>query len=188
MLKNAKKISAPLDPNAVRSLRAGDWVLLSGEIYAARDQAHKRLFEIIKSGRKLPLPLKGEIIYYAGPTPARPGRVIGSAGPTTSSRMDKCTPALYKLGLAATIGKGECSKEVRDAITRFGGLYLVTVGGAGAYLSERIKKAEVLLWPELGPEAVYLIAVKDFPCLIAYDSKGGDYFAYARKKFGEGGG
>lgn len=187
MLKNAKRISAPLTAGTAKLLRAGDWVLLSGEIYAARDQAHKKLFEIIKSGRKLPLRLNGEIIYYAGPTPARPGRMIGSAGPTTSSRMDKYAPALYKLGVAATIGKGERSKEVRDAITRFEGLYLVTIGGAGAYLSERIKEAEVLLWPELGPEAVYRLAVEDFPCLVAYDSRGGDYFAYERKKFGEGG-
>ena len=133
-----------------------------GEIYTARDQAHRRLFELINNRRKLPIKLKGEIIYYTGPTPAKPGRVIGSAGPTTSSRMDKYTPRLLELGLAATIGKGERSQEVKDAVKRYRGIYLVSVGGAGAYLSERITRAKVVVWPELGAEAVYRLTIRDF--------------------------
>ena len=185
IFRKAKRIHTPLTPQVVRSLRAGQWILLSGEIYTGRDQAHRRLYDLIEHGYRLPIPLKNEIIYYVGPTPARPGRPIGSAGPTTSSRMDKFTPRLMALGLLATMGKGERSKEVREAVKKFGGVYLVAVGGAGAYLSERIKKAEVVAWPDLAAEAVYRLTVKDFPCLVAYDAKGGDVFAKNRKKFEE---
>lgn len=183
MFAKARKLKTPLTKKELKALRAGDWVLLSGEILTGRDQAHKRFFEIIQSRRRLPLRLKGEIIYYVGPSPAKPGRVIGSAGPTTSSRMDRYTPRLLASGVAATIGKGERCREVKDAMKKFGAVYLVAVGGAGAYLSERVKKAELLLWPELGAEAVYRLTVKDFPCLVAYDSHGRDYFASARKSW-----
>jgi fumarate hydratase subunit beta len=182
-IAKARKLATPLTGKELKKLRAGDWVLLSGEVYAARDQAHKRLVQILRSRGRLPLRLKNEIIFYVGPTPARPGRVIGSAGPTTSSRMDPYTPALFKLGLAATIGKGERSQAVKDAIKKYGAVYFVAVGGIGAYLSERITKAKVLLWPELGPEAVYKLTVRDFPCLVAYDARGGDYFADARNRW-----
>jgi len=185
MFEKARKLRAPLSRKTIKSLRAGEWVLLSGVIYTARDHAHRRMLELIQSRKKLPIELKGAIIYYSGPSPKRPGRVIGSAGPTTSSRMDKYTPRLLQLGLAACIGKGERSPEVRDAVKRYSAVYLVTVGGAGAFLSERIKQAEVVAWPELGAEAIHRLVVEDFPCLVAYDSRGQDFFAEARKKFEE---
>lgn len=185
MFEDAKKIKTPLTPEVARSLRAGQWVLLSGEIYTGRDQAHRRLLDLIENGFRLPVKLENETIYYVGPSPARPGRAIGSAGPTTSSRMDKYTPRLMELGLLATIGKGERSQEVRDAVKKSRGVYLVTVGGAGAYLSERIKKVTVVAWPELGAEAIYRLTVEEFPCLVAYDSAGGDFFTSNRKKFEE---
>jgi fumarate hydratase subunit beta len=185
MLEKAKQLKTPLTRKQIESLKAGDWILLSGEIYTARDQVHRRLFDLINKRRKLPIKLKGEIIYYTGPTPAKQGRVIGSAGPTTSSRMDKYTPKLLELGLAATIGKGERSQAVKDAVKLYRGVYLASVGGAGAYLSERITKAKVVAWPELGAEAVYRLTIRDFPCLVAYDSQGRDYFESSRKKFQE---
>jgi len=185
MFEGIRKIQTPLDKKTLRTLRAGEWVLLSGEMYVARDQAHRKLWEIIEAKGRLPIKLQGEIIYYAGPTPAKPGRPIGSAGPTTSSRMDMFTPKLIELGVVATVGKGERSPEVKAACKRFGAVYLVTIGGAAAYLAERIRKAKIVVWPELGPEAIYRIEVEGFPCLVAYDAKGGDYFAKSRKKFEE---
>jgi len=178
----AKRIQTPLAREDAASLRAGDWVLLTGVIYTARDQAHRRMVEAMVAGRELPVSLMGQTIYYCGPTPARPGRVIGSAGPTTSSRMDKYLEPLLGLGVLATIGKGERSKEAKALFQRFGALYLVSIGGAGAYLSERIKKARVAAWPDLGPEAVHELWVRDFPALVAYDAEGGDYFAAVKKR------
>ncbi len=182
-LEQAKKISTPLDKELVKTLQAGEWILLSGWVYTARDQAHQRIFELLEQGRELPFSLKDQLIYYTGPSPAKPGEIIGSAGPTTSSRMDKYTPKLYELGLSATLGKGERSPEIIEAVKKFTGLYLVTIGGAGVYLSERIKQVKVIAWEDLGPEAVYQLYLEDFPCLVAYDSQGRDYFSEQRKKY-----
>ena len=182
-LKQAKKIITPIDKELVKELKAGDWLLLNGWVYTARDRAHKLIFELLEQKKALPFPLENQLIYYTGPSPAKPGEIIGSAGPTTSSRMDKYTPKLYELGLSATLGKGERSSEIIEAVKKFIGLYLVTIGGAGAYLSERIKQARVVAWEELGPEAVYQLYLEDFPCLVAYDSQGRDYFSEQRKKY-----
>lgn len=146
---------------------------ISGELLTGRDAAHKKLFELLKSGKKLPVGLKDRIIYYVGPTPAKKGKVIGSAGPTTSSRMDKYAPELLKAGLLGMIGKGKRSREVRDAIIKNKAVYFSATGGAGAYLSKRIKRSQVIAYPELGTEAVRNIEVKDFPAVVAIDSKGG---------------
>lgn len=158
-----KKLKFPIQKKDVLSLKAGEQVLISGRLYTARDAAHKK---------GLPMDLKGQAIYYVGPTPARKGKVIGSAGPTTSSRMDKYTPALLKKGLAAMIGKGKRSPEVISAIIKNRAVYFAAVGGAGAYLSKRIVSSKVVAYPELGTEAVRQIEVKDFPAVVAIDPKG----------------
>ncbi len=185
-LEQARRIQTPLTAGVCHSLKAGDWVLLSGRVYTARDQAHRRMADAIDQGKRLPFSLQGELIYYTGPTPARPGRVIGSAGPTTSSRMDQYLEKILGLGVLATIGKGERSKEAREVFQKFNALYLTAIGGAGAYLSERIKKSRVRLWPDLGPEAVYELEVEDFPVLVAYDLSGNDYFERCRDKYRKG--
>lgn len=143
-------------------------MLLSGVIYTARDQAHKKLLGL----KKFPVPLKGEIIYYCGPTPAKQGRVIGACGPTTSSRMDNFTPSLLKKGVVAMIGKGKRSKQVKDAVKKYKAVYFVAIAGAGAYLSEKIEEAEVVAFRDLGTEAIHRLTVKDFPLYVAIDSKG----------------
>ncbi|MDO8525108.1 MAG: Fe-S-containing hydro-lyase [Candidatus Omnitrophota bacterium] len=173
---NQKHIYTPLTKNAIISLKAGDEVLLSGVIFTARDAAHKRLHEIIAKGKKLPLSLKDEVIYYAGPTPPRPGRIIGSCGPTTSSRMDPFTPELLRLGLGGMIGKGDRSPEARKAIKRYGRIYFLATGGIGALLSDRVKTAKVILFGDLGPEAIYKMEVEDFPLTVGIDSKGNDIY------------
>jgi fumarate hydratase subunit beta len=162
------KLNTPLDKKTISKLKAGDKVLLSGVIYTARDQAHKRLLGL----KKPPVSLKGEIIYYCGPTPAKQGRVIGACGPTTSSRMDNFTPSFLKKGVVAMIGKGKRSKEVKDAVKKYKAVYFVTIAGAGAYLSEKIEEAEVVAFRKLGAEAIYRLKVKDFPLYVAIDSKG----------------
>lgn len=174
-----KKISATLSKEDIVTLKAGDIVLISGTLFTARDAAHKKLFDLIKKNIKLPLDLKNQIIYYVGPTPPRPGKVIGSAGPTTSSRMDKYTPALLDLGLKGMIGKGKRSLSVRDAIIKNKAVYFATYGGAGAFLSKKIKSSEIIAYPELGTEAIRKLEVEDFPAVVAIDSKGGvlnEYF------------
>lgn len=158
------------------SLTAGEWVLLSGVIYTARDAAHKRLVQCVQEGKKLPFNPYGAVIYYAGPCPAKPGSVIGSVGPTTSSRMDTYTPVLLKLGVKGMIGKGRRSREVREAAVRYGAVYFVTVGGAGALLSKRVLKSEILAYPDLGPEAIFRLEVKDFPAVVAIDTRGNDIY------------
>jgi len=170
-------ILTPLTIDIRKSLKAGDEVLLSGTILTARDSAHKRFFDILKKGRKLPLNLKDAVIYYCGPTPARPGKPIGSCGPTTSSRMDSFTPALINLGLGAMIGKGDRSDEVTSAIKKSGCVYFLAIGGAGAFLSTRVKSSRVILFNDLGPEAVYKLEVRDFPLIVGIDSKGKSAFA-----------
>ncbi|HAZ10277.1 MAG: fumarate hydratase [Omnitrophica bacterium GWA2_41_15] len=160
-----RKIFLPLTKDIIKSLKQGEMVLLSGLVLTARDAAHKRLFDALKSGKKFPVSLKGETIYYTGPTPNRNGEVIGSCGPTTSSRMDPFTPLLLKHGLVGMIGKGERSKKVSLAIKKYGAVYFITIGGAGAYLSEKVKTAEVIAYKDLGPEAIYRLTVEDFPAI-----------------------
>jgi fumarate hydratase subunit beta len=158
-------------------LRAGDEVLLTGEIFTARDQAHLRLVELIKKGTKLPLDLKGQVIYYCGPTRTAPGKAIGSCGPTTSSRMDKFTGPLLSLGLKGMIGKGRRCEEVRQLIKKNKAVYFLAAGGAGAFLSKRVLSSEPVCFKGLGPEAIYKLRVKDFPLIVGIDSKGVDVFA-----------
>ena len=160
-----RKISLPLTRNVIRTLRPGEQVLLNGFFLTARDAAHKRLADTLKSGKKIPVLLKGETIYYTGPTPKRINEVIGSCGPTTSSRMDPFTPLLLKHGLVGMIGKGERSEEVNRAIKKHGAVYFITIGGAGAYLSEKVKSAKVIAYKDLGPEAIYKLEVEDFPAI-----------------------
>lgn len=161
-----KKINSPLTENQIKELKPGQEVLLSGTIYTARDQAHKRLVEAIRRHGKLPINLKGEAIYYCGPTPARKGKIIGSAGPTTSRRMDEFTPLLLKAGLKGMIGKGARSKEVISAIKKYKAVYFLTYAGCGALISKFIKKAKVIAYKDLGPEAIYKLEVKDFPLIV----------------------
>jgi fumarate hydratase subunit beta len=167
-----KKLQPPLTDSIVRLLRAGDEVLISGIIYTARDMAHKRLCEAIDSGQKLPFEFEGAVIYFVGPTPPRPGRIIGSAGPTTSSRMDAFSPKLIAKGIKATIGKGYRNNEVRNALKKYGAVHLSTIGGAGALLSKHIASAEVIAYEDLGTEAIRKLQVVDFPVIVAYDSHG----------------
>ncbi len=168
---NAKTIHLPLTDKTIRSLKAGDEVLLNGFVYTARDQAHFRFAGSIYSG-KVPSMIKGQTLYYAGPTPACPGRTIGSCGPTTSNRMDLFTPHLLKSGLRGMIGKGARSEDVRRAIKKFKAVYFITIAGAGAYLSERITEARPVLYKDLGAEAVYRLKLKDFPAIVAIDHTG----------------
>ena len=170
------KLKLPLGAEDARRLRAGDTVFLTGEMFVARDAAHKRLFELISAGETLPVDLEGETVYYMGPSPAREGRVIGSAGPTTSSRMDKYTPALLDRGLRVMIGKGRRSPEVKESAKAHGAVYLAAVGGAGALLSERITASEVVCYGDLGAEAIRRITVRDFPCIVALDTEGADLY------------
>lgn len=169
-------ITAPLDKDTAGKLRAGDYVWISGTIYTARDAAHKRMQEALDRGERLPVDWKDNIIYYMGPSPAREGRVIGSAGPTTSSRMDPYTPRLLDMGLCGMIGKGKRSPEVVDAIIRNGAVYFAAVGGAGALLSRQIKKAEVVAYGDLGTEAIRKLEVEDFPVIVVIDKEGNDLY------------
>jgi fumarate hydratase subunit beta len=175
-MAEAKKLQPPLSEKMVREFRAGDEVLISGVVYTARDVAHKRLCELIEAGEKLPFPLEGAIIYFVGPTPARPGRVIGAAGPTTSSRMDAFSPKLIANGLKAMIGKGYRGSEVRDALKKYGAVHLSTIGGAGALLSKHIVAAEVIAYEDLGTEAIQKLEVVDFPAVVAYDCYGNSVY------------
>ncbi len=167
-----QKLNAPLSEEDVRVLRAGDEVLISGIVYTVRDMAHKRLCEAIDSGAELPFDLEGAIIYFVGPTPARPGRVIGAAGPTTSSRMDVFSHKLIARGLKAMIGKGYRNEEVREALKKYGAAHLSAIGGAGALLSKHIVAAEVIAYEDLGTEALRKLEVVDFPAVVAYDAWG----------------
>ena len=176
MSTSNRKISTPLDEKTLKSLKAGDEVLLSGEIFTARDQAHKRLVETIAKSGKPPIDLKNKIIYYCGPTRTPGGRVIGSCGPTTSSRMDRFTPQLLQIGLKGIIGKGRRSDVVRRSICKHGAVYFLATGGAGAFLSRCVISAKPILFKELGPEAVVRLVVKDFPLIVGIDSKGQDIF------------
>jgi fumarate hydratase subunit beta len=174
-----KKITTPLTDDVVRSLVSGDEVVISGIVYAARDAAHKRLCELIERGEQLPIPVKEQIFYFVGPTPARPGRVIGSAGPTTSARMDRFSPILLAAGLKGMIGKGYRNDAVRDALKKYCAVHFAAVGGAGALLSQYIVSAEVAAYEDLGAEAIRKLELKEFPAIVAYDSYGGNVFKRA---------
>jgi fumarate hydratase subunit beta len=176
------KLATPLTRENIGALRAGDEVLISGTILTARDTAHKRFHDAIAAGRRIPLDLEGAVIYYAGPTPGRGKRPVGSCGPTTSSRMDAFTPALLHLGVAGMIGKGTRSDEVRKAIKKYGAVYFLAVGGIGALLGTKIKSVRCILYKDLGPEAVYKLEVKDFPLIVGIDSKGHDIYETCRRK------
>ncbi|MFH1856131.1 MAG: FumA C-terminus/TtdB family hydratase beta subunit [Candidatus Omnitrophota bacterium] len=171
-MKKPINITTPLTAEVVEKLKAWDIVYISGRIFTARDMAHKLLYDYLKKGKTLPFDLKGQLIYYTGPTAAPKGKVIGSCGPTTSSRMDKFSPALLKAGLAGMIGKGRRGEEVIEAIKKFKAVYFAAPSGCGAYLSKRVKKAEVFKFKELGPEAIFSLEVECFPCVVAVDSKG----------------
>ncbi|NLY75915.1 MAG: Fe-S-containing hydro-lyase [Firmicutes bacterium] len=178
-----KRIQLPLKDEDLVELRAGDSLLLNGPLLTGRDAAHKRLYEAAQSGKELPVAIKGETIYYVGPCPAKPGRIIGSAGPTTSSRMDFYTPTLLKLGLKGMIGKGQRSPEVIEAVTTYGAVYFAALGGAGALIANSIIKAEIVAYPDLGPEAIYRIEVRDFPVIVAIDGKGNDLYRIGRAEY-----
>ncbi len=178
-----KHIKAPVDREIIKTLHAGDYVYITGTVYTARDAAHKRMYELLKKGEKLPVELKDQIIYYMGPSPAREGRPIGSAGPTTASRMDKYTPELLDLGLGAMIGKGKRSPEVTDAIIRNGAVYFAAVGGAGALLSKCIISSEVVAYDDLGTEAIRKLYVENFPVIVVIDSRGGNLYEMAVRKY-----
>lgn len=177
-------MKVPMDKKDVLSLKSGDYVYLTGTIYTARDAAHKRMYEALTSGESLPINMKDTMIYYMGPSPAREGRVIGSAGPTTSSRMDKYAPTLLDLGLGGMIGKGKRAKEVKDAIVRNGAVYFAAVGGAGALLSKSIIASDVVAYDDLGTEAIRKLEVKDFPVIVVVDAKGNDLYETAIAEYG----
>ena len=168
-----KSINLPISASDAKDLHIGDSVRLTGEMYVARDAAHKRLFELIEKGEKLPIEIEGETIYYMGPSPAREDRPIGSAGPTTAGRMDKYTPTLLDMGLRAMIGKGKRTPEVYEAMKRNGAVYFAAIGGAGALLSKCIKKSEIICYEDLGAEAIRRLYVEDFPVIVVADSEGG---------------
>jgi fumarate hydratase subunit beta len=166
------KLELPLSDEAILSLRAGDEVLLSGVMYTGRDQAHKRLCELIDAGEDLPVDLRGQVIYFVGPSPAGEGKAVGAAGPTTSSRMDGFSPKLMAAGLKGMVGKGYRGDEVREALCKFRAVHFATIGGAGALLSKQIVKAEVVAYEDLGTEAIRRLEVVDFPAVVAYDAHG----------------
>lgn len=178
-----KYIHLPISDEDSEGLRAGDYVYLTGTLYTARDAAHKRMQETLDKGEELPIKLENNLLYYMGPSPAREGRPIGSAGPTTSSRMDKYTPKLMDLGLKGMIGKGKRSQAVKEALIRNKGVYFAAVGGAGALLSRSILSSEVIAYEDLGTEAIRRLEVKDFPVIVVLDSEGNDLYETAVKEF-----
>lgn len=178
-----KHITAPITREVARTLRAGDYIYITGTIYTARDAAHKRMDEALANGETLPVDMKNQVIYYMGPSPAREGRPIGSAGPTTASRMDKYTPKLLDLGLTAMIGKGKRSVEVLDAVIRNEAVYLAAVGGAGALLSKCIKSSEIIAYEDLGTEAIRKLEVENFPVIVVADCEGNDLYETAIKEY-----
>jgi fumarate hydratase subunit beta len=182
----SRRIVSPFDEDTIASLKAGDMVTLSGVLYSARDAAHKKLVEAMQQGLPLPVQLKGQTLYYMGPSPAPPGRIIGSCGPTTSSRMDIFTSAMLDAGVRATLGKGERSSQVKAAMLAHRAVYLVTYGGAGALLSQAVTMAEVVAYPELGAEAVMRLEVKDLPAIVAADIYGGELFSQEIAKYAAG--
>ena len=177
------KLTLPLTDKDVESLNIGDKVLITGSILVGRDSAHKRLIELLDAGKPLPIDLKGQVIYYAGPSPARPGNPIGSVGPTTSGRMDPYAPRLLALGLKVMIGKGSRSAEVIDACKKYKAVYLAAVGGAAALIAKSAKKAEVVAYPEMGPEAIRRLEVENFPATVINDTRGNDLYVKGRSQY-----
>ncbi len=177
----AKKITLPLTDEVIKDLNAGDSVLISGSMLTGRDAAHKRLFDLIEKSEPLPVDINGEIIYYVGPAPAKPGHAVGPAGPTSSYRMDKYAPALLDRGLKGMIGKGARNQEVIDSMIKNGCVYFAAIGGAAALISRSIKKIETLAYEDLGTEAIYRFYVEDFPAIVAIDSRGNSILVQAKK-------
>ena len=177
------RLKTPLSDFDVEKLKAGDKVLLTGVIYTGRDAAHKRLFDLLKEGKPLPVDLKGQVIYYVGPAPAKPGQAIGSAGPTTSGRMDAFSPRLMEIGLKGMIGKGMRKKEVIEAMKKYKAVYFAATGGAGALLAKAIKKAEVVAYDDLGPEAISRLEVEDFPVIVVNDTEGNDLYQQGMEQY-----
>ena len=177
------RITTPVTDDVIAKMKAGDRVYITGTLLCGRDSAHKKLVDLIKEGKELPIDIKGQLIYYVGPTPARPGKAIGSAGPTTSYRMDSYAPILHSLGLKGSIGKGSRSKEVKEAMRKHKAVYLASVGGAGALISKSIESSDIVAYTELGPEAIRRVKVKDFPCIVINDMYGGDLYEEGKKKY-----
>ena len=183
MVKKMKRLTLPLSDSDIKNLKAGETVLLSGTMLTGRDAAHKRLYELVEKGEKLPIDIKGELIYYVGPAPAKPGFAVGPAGPTSSYRMDKYAPTLLDLGLKGMIGKGARNQDVIDAIVRNGCVYFACVGGAAALIAKSIKKEEILCYEDLGTEAIRRYTVEDFPCIVAVDSYGNNAYTEGQKDY-----
>lgn len=180
-----RHINVPFDADIVKELKAGDYVYLTGTIYTARDAAHKRMYEALQNGEALPFDIEGNVIYYMGPSPAREGRPIGSAGPTTASRMDKYTPALLELGMRGMIGKGRRTEAVRESMMKNQAVYFASVGGAGALLSKSILQAEVIAYEDLGTEAIRKLEIKDFPVIVVMDCEGNNLYDMAIEQYKE---
>jgi fumarate hydratase subunit beta len=179
----ARRINTPLTDDVIKTLEAGDNVLISGVIYTARDAAHKRLVALIEKGEQLPMEIRGQVIYYVGPCPAKPGIAIGSAGPTTSGRMDPYAPILMENGLKGMIGKGRRSDSVRNAMVKWNAVYFAAIGGAGALLSKCVKAAELVAYEDLGPEAIRRLTVEDFPVVVVNDAHGNDLYEQGVKEY-----
>jgi len=177
------RLKTPLTDGDVEKLKAGDKVLITGVIYTGRDAAHKRLTDLLKEGKPLPVDFKGQIIYYVGPAPAKPGHAIGSAGPTTSGRMDAYSPKMMEIGLKGMIGKGMRKKEVIEAMKKYKAVYLAATGGAGALLAKSVKKAQIVAYEDLGPEAINRLEVVDFPAIVVNDTKGNDLYQQGMAKY-----
>jgi fumarate hydratase subunit beta len=175
-LSELREVGIPFEDGALSELKAGDMIALSGFLYTGRDQTHRRLCTLLDEGKDLPVDLDGQLLYYVGPTPAKPGQVIGSTGPTTSYRMDSYTPRLLELGLKATLGKGKRSREVKDSMLKHKAIYLASIAGAGALLSRSITKAEVIAFEDAGPEAMFRFEVEKFPAVVINDLEGNDYY------------
>ena len=184
-MSEVKRITTPLTDEVIEDLRVGDRVLLNGVVYTARDAAHKRMLEEYEKTGKLPINIEGQVIYYVGPTPPKPGQAIGSAGPTTAYRMDKYTPKLHELGLKATIGKGFRTQPVKEALKKYKAVYFAAYGGTAALLSKHIVSAEIVAYEDLGPEAIRKLVFKDFPVIVANDIYGGDIFEEGQAKYRE---
>ena len=182
-MAEVKKLTTPLTLDQVQGLEAGDMVTITGVIYTGRDAAHKNLVNSLSKGEELPVDFKDQVIYYVGPCPAKPGQAIGSAGPTTSGRMDSYAPTMLDIGLRGMIGKGPRNAQVIEAIKKHKAVYFAAIGGAGAKISESIKKADVVAYPELGPEAIYRLEVEDFPCIVAIDTEGNDLYKIGVKQY-----
>lgn len=178
-----KHITTPLTAETIKNLRAGDVVRITGPVYTARDAAHKRMTEALAAGKPLPFDITGQVVYYVGPSPTKPGEVVGSAGPTTSGRMDKYTPTLIEKGMRGMIGKGSRSKDVIEACVKYGAVYFVAVGGAAAVISQSIKGEEMIAYEDLGPEAIRRYEVEDFPAIVCIDAEGNDFYKAGIAKY-----